>query len=151
MNTYECFYMGIWWELHLHYWSLMSCDVFNCSWEVIDSVQEGKSASGSPFTDSWMNFKLFIEETSSFKQQNPGKVRMNWLWTVLYKERQGWNFKHCICLLSQFCLLVCSMCSFLAILGRYIPGVVISYILGKCFIWSYIKTSQNMCLYWHNC
>jgi len=26
------------------------------------------------------------------------------------------------------------MCSFLAILGRYIPGVVISYILGK---WSF--------------
>ncbi|XP_026142973.1 reticulophagy regulator 1-like isoform X2 [Carassius auratus] len=81
------------------------------SWEVIDSVQEGKSGSGSPFTDFWMSLKLFIEETSSFKQQNPGK----------------------------FCLLVCSMCSFLAILGRYIPGVVISYILEKRILQSQAK------------
>lgn len=56
----------------LFYWS------FNCSWEVIDSAQEGKSGSGSPFTDFWTSLKLFIEETSSFKQQNPGKV-----WTDL--------------------------------------------------------------------
>lgn len=33
--------------------------------------------------------------------------------------------------LLQFCLLVCSLCTFLAVLGRYIPGVVISYVLGK--------------------
>uniref|UniRef100_A0A3Q3G8L7 Reticulophagy regulator 1 n=1 Tax=Labrus bergylta TaxID=56723 RepID=A0A3Q3G8L7_9LABR len=39
--------------------------------------------------------------TSAFKQQNPGK----------------------------FCLLVCSFCTFFAVLGRYIPGIVISYIL----------------------
>ncbi|KAI2667653.1 Reticulophagy regulator 1 [Labeo rohita] len=81
------------------------------SWEVIDSVQEGKSGSGSPFTDFWSSLKLFIEETSSFKQQNPGK----------------------------FCLLVCSMCSFLAILGRYVPGVVISYILEKRILQSQAK------------
>ncbi|XP_051554970.1 reticulophagy regulator 1-like isoform X2 [Myxocyprinus asiaticus] len=85
------------------------------SWEVIDSVQEGKSGSVSPFTDFWTSFKLFIEETSSFKQQNPGK----------------------------FCLLVCSMCSFLAILGRYIPGVVISYIfvLG-IFLWPLVSSHE---------
>ncbi|KAK7159305.1 hypothetical protein R3I94_005592 [Phoxinus phoxinus] len=78
------------------------------SWEVIDSVQDGKSGSESPFTDFWTSLKLFIEETSSFKQQNPGK----------------------------FCLLVCSLCTFLAILGRYIPGVVISYILVLgIFLW----------------
>lgn len=56
---------------HLFNWS------FNYSWEVIDSVQEGKSGSGSPFTDFWTSLKLFIEETSSFKQQNPGKVWMD--------------------------------------------------------------------------
>ncbi|KTG31479.1 hypothetical protein cypCar_00009558 [Cyprinus carpio] len=84
-------------------------------WEVIDSVQEGKSGSGSPFTDFWTSLKLFIEETSSFKQQNPGK----------------------------FCLLVCSMCSFLAILGRYIPGVVISYILVLgIFLWPLVSSHE---------
>lgn len=31
----------------------------------------------------------------------------------------------------QFCLLVCSLCTFFAVLGRYIPGIVISYILGE--------------------
>ncbi|XP_058618305.1 reticulophagy regulator 1 isoform X1 [Onychostoma macrolepis] len=85
------------------------------SWEIIDSVQEGKSGSGSPFTDFWTSLKLFIEETSSFKQQNPGK----------------------------FCLLVCSMCSFLAILGRYIPGVVISYILVLgIFLWPLVSSHE---------
>lgn len=85
------------------------------SWEIIDSVQEGKSASGSPFTDFWTSLKLFIEETSSFKQQNPGK----------------------------FCLLVCSMCSFLAILGRYVPGVVISYILVLgIFLWPLVSSHE---------
>ncbi|KAG1969757.1 reticulophagy regulator 1 [Pimephales promelas] len=85
------------------------------SWEVIDSVQEGKSGSESPFTDFWTSLKLFIEETSSFKQQNPGK----------------------------FCLLVCSMCSFLAILGRYIPGVVISYILVLgIFLWPLMSSHE---------
>ncbi|XP_051983991.1 reticulophagy regulator 1 [Xyrauchen texanus] len=81
------------------------------SWEVIDSG----SGSVSPFTDFWTSFTLFIEETSSFKQQNPGK----------------------------FCLLVCSMCSFLAILGRYIPGVVISYIfvLG-IFLWPLVSSHE---------
>lgn len=85
------------------------------SWEIIDSVQEGKSASGSPFTDFWTSLRLFIEETSSFKQQNPGK----------------------------FCLLVCSMCSFLAILGRYVPGVVISYILVLgIFLWPLVSSHE---------
>ncbi|XP_051556774.1 reticulophagy regulator 1-like [Myxocyprinus asiaticus] len=85
------------------------------SWEVIDSVQEGKSGSVSPFTDFWTSFRLFIEEASSFKQQNPGK----------------------------FCLLVCSMCSFLAILGRYIPGVVISYILVLgIFLWPLVLSHE---------
>lgn len=85
------------------------------SWEIIDSVQEGKSGSGSPFTDFWTSLKLFIEETSSFKQQNPGK----------------------------FCLLVCSMCSFLAILGRYVPGVVISYILVLgIFLWPLVSSHE---------
>lgn len=65
-----CFFKKghLYFNANLCYWS------FNCSWEFIDSVQEGKSESGSPFTDFWMSLKLFIEETSSFKQQNPGKV-----------------------------------------------------------------------------
>uniref|UniRef100_A0A8C7VG92 Reticulophagy regulator 1 n=1 Tax=Oncorhynchus mykiss TaxID=8022 RepID=A0A8C7VG92_ONCMY len=59
-------------------------------------------------TDSWTSFKLFLQETSSFKQQNPGK----------------------------FCLLVCSLCTFLAVLGRYIPGVLILYVLVLgVFLW----------------
>ncbi|TRY97658.1 hypothetical protein DNTS_035475, partial [Danionella cerebrum] len=91
-------------------------DVFQIkSWEVIDSVQEAKSGSGAPFTDFCSSLRLFIEETSSFKQQNPGK----------------------------FCLLVCSMCSFLALLGRYIPGVVISYILVLgIFLWPLVSSHE---------
>lgn len=44
---------------------------------------------------------------------------------------------HCLplkthCLLSlQFCLLVCGVFTFLAVLGQYIPGLVLSYLLCK--------------------
>lgn len=35
---------------------------------------------------------------------------------------------YCLC---QFCLLVCSICTFFTVLGSYIPGVVLSYVLCK--------------------
>ncbi|XP_074506117.1 reticulophagy regulator 1 [Sebastes fasciatus] len=76
-----------------HLWRSMTA-----SWEIIDSGQDSRSGTGSQLSDS---IKLFLQETSAFKQQNPGK----------------------------FCLLVCSLCTFFAVLGRYIPGIVISYIL----------------------
>uniref|UniRef100_A0A4W5NTC1 Reticulophagy regulator 1 n=1 Tax=Hucho hucho TaxID=62062 RepID=A0A4W5NTC1_9TELE len=78
------------------------------SWEIIDEDQDSRSGAGLQVTDSWTSFKLFLHETSSFKQQNPGK----------------------------FCLLVCSLCTFLAVLGRYIPGVLILYVLVLgVFLW----------------
>ncbi|PNJ48337.1 RETREG1 isoform 4 [Pongo abelii] len=33
---------------------------------------------------------------------------------------------------SEFCLLVCSVCTFFTILGSYIPGVILSYLLLLC-------------------
>ncbi|XP_072544249.1 reticulophagy regulator 1 [Salminus brasiliensis] len=85
------------------------------SWEMVDSGREGRSGAEAQFTDSWMSFKLFLAETSSFKQQNPGK----------------------------FCLLVCSLCSFLAVLGRYIPGIVISYIIVLgIFLWPLVSSHE---------
>ncbi|XP_071753503.2 reticulophagy regulator 1 [Centroberyx gerrardi] len=80
------------------------------SWEIIDSGQQSRSGIGPQLSDS---FRLFLQETSSFKQQNPGK----------------------------FCLLVCSLCTFFAVLGRYIPGIVISYILVLgIFLWPLISS-----------
>ncbi|XP_062849050.1 reticulophagy regulator 1 [Trichomycterus rosablanca] len=85
------------------------------SWEMVDSGQDGSSGAETQLTDCWMSIKLFLEETSSFKQQNPGK----------------------------FCLLVCSLCFFLAVLGNYIPGVVISYtiVLG-IFLWPLMSSHE---------
>ncbi|XP_036374959.1 reticulophagy regulator 1 isoform X1 [Megalops cyprinoides] len=84
------------------------------SWEVIDTSQESR-AGANQFTDSWISCKLFLQEMSSFKQQNPGK----------------------------FCLLVCSLCTCFAILGRYIPGIIISYIavLGV-FLWPLLSSHE---------
>ncbi|CAB1446559.1 unnamed protein product [Pleuronectes platessa] len=80
------------------------------SWEIIDSGQDGRSGSGPHLSDS---INLFLQETSAFKQQNPGK----------------------------FCLLVCSLCTFFAVLGRYIPGMVILYILVLgVFLWPLISS-----------
>ncbi|XP_048867648.1 reticulophagy regulator 1 isoform X2 [Brienomyrus brachyistius] len=84
------------------------------SWEVIDSDPETR-AGVSQLTDSWMSFKLYLQELSSFKQQNPGK----------------------------FCLLVCSLCTFLAILGRYIPGVIILYVgVSGIFLWPLLSSHE---------
>ncbi|XP_044075842.1 reticulophagy regulator 1 [Siniperca chuatsi] len=82
------------------------------SWEIIDSGQDSRSGTGPQLSDS---LKLFLQETSAFKQQNPGK----------------------------FCLLVCSFCTFFAVLGRYIPGIVISYILVLgVFLWPLISSHE---------
>ncbi|XP_071348535.1 reticulophagy regulator 1 [Trachinotus anak] len=90
-----------------HLWRSMTA-----SWEIIDSGQESQSGTGPQLTDS---LKLFLQETSAFKQQNPGK----------------------------FCLLVCSLCTFFAVLGRYIPGIVISYILVLgVFLWPLISSHE---------
>ncbi|XP_054480465.1 reticulophagy regulator 1 [Anoplopoma fimbria] len=87
-----------------HLWRSMTA-----SWEIIDSGQDSRSGTGSQLSNS---LKLFLQETSAFKQQNPGK----------------------------FCLLVCSLCTFFAVLGRYIPGIVISYILVLgIFLWPLIS------------
>ncbi|KAB5579581.1 hypothetical protein PHYPO_G00196650 [Pangasianodon hypophthalmus] len=85
------------------------------SWELVDSGQESGSGAEAQLTDCWVSIKLFLEETSSFKQQNPGK----------------------------FCLLVCSLCFFLAVLGNYIPGVVISYIIVLgIFLWPVVSSHE---------
>ncbi|KAM8850375.1 reticulophagy regulator 1 isoform 2-T2 [Spinachia spinachia] len=90
-----------------HLWRSMTA-----SWEIIDSGQVSPSGTGPQLGDS---LKLFLQETSAFKQQNPGK----------------------------FCLLVCSLCTFFAVLGRYIPGVVISYALVlSVFLWPLISSHQ---------
>ncbi|XP_029971785.1 reticulophagy regulator 1 isoform X2 [Salarias fasciatus] len=82
------------------------------SWEIIDSGQSGRSGPGLQLSDS---LRVFLQETSAFKQQNPGK----------------------------FCLLVCSLCTFFAVLGRYIPGIVISYVLVlSVFLWPLVSSHE---------
>ncbi|XP_026230656.1 reticulophagy regulator 1 isoform X2 [Anabas testudineus] len=82
------------------------------SWEIIDSGHDSRSGTRPQLSDS---LKVFLQETSAFKQQNPGK----------------------------FCLLVCSLCTFFAVLGRYIPGIVISYILVlSFFLWPLISSHE---------
>nr|XP_036881069.1 reticulophagy regulator 1 isoform X1 [Manis javanica] len=74
------------------------------SWEVINSKPDERPRLSHCITESWMNFSIFLQEMSLFKQQSPGK----------------------------FCLLVCSVCTFFTILGSYIPGVILSYLLLLC-------------------
>ncbi|KAM4556218.1 reticulophagy regulator 1 [Fundulus diaphanus] len=94
-----------------HIWRSMTT-----SWESIDPGQDSGSGTGPQLGES---LRLFLQETSAFKQQNPGK----------------------------FCLLVCSLCTFFAVLGRYIPGIVISYIIVLgIFLWPLIS-SQDVSLW----
>ncbi|CAL8347378.1 unnamed protein product [Merluccius merluccius] len=81
-------------------------------WKLMDPGESGGSETEPPLSET---FRLFLQETSSFKQQNPGK----------------------------FCLLVCSLCTFFAVLGRYIPGIVVSYILILgVFLWPLISSQE---------
>ncbi|XP_056452706.1 reticulophagy regulator 1 isoform X1 [Gadus chalcogrammus] len=81
-------------------------------WKLMDPGESGGSETEPPVSQA---FKLFLQETSSFKQQNPGK----------------------------FCLLVCSLCTFFAVLGRYIPGIVVSYVLILgVFLWPLISSQE---------
>eukprot|EP00066_Takifugu_rubripes_P009357 XP_003976226.2 PREDICTED: protein FAM134B isoform X2 [Takifugu rubripes] len=83
--------------------------IMTASWEIIDPGRDGQSGPAPQPGDS---LRLFLQETSAFKQQNPGK----------------------------FCLLVCSLCTFLAVLGRYVPGMVLSYVLVLgVFLWPLIS------------
>ncbi|XP_007950093.1 reticulophagy regulator 1 [Orycteropus afer afer] len=74
------------------------------SWEVINSKPDERARLSHCIAESWTNVSIFLQEMSVFKQQSPGK----------------------------FCLLVCSVCTFFTVLGSYIPGVILSYLLLLC-------------------
>ncbi|KAM9234605.1 LOW QUALITY PROTEIN: reticulophagy regulator 1-like [Dugong dugon] len=71
------------------------------SWEVINYKPDEQTRLSHCIAESWTNFSIFLQEMSVFKQQSPGK----------------------------FSLLVCSVCTFFTVLGSYIPGVILSYLL----------------------
>ncbi|NWY25809.1 RETR1 regulator, partial [Pheucticus melanocephalus] len=55
----------------------------------------------------------------------------------LSKEHSSWRRA------AQFCLLVCSICTFFTVLGSYIPGVVLSYVLLLCaFLCPFLKCNE---------
>ncbi|XP_030063142.1 reticulophagy regulator 1 isoform X2 [Microcaecilia unicolor] len=85
------------------------------NWEVMDSKPHCRPGLSQCIANSWSSCTVFLQELSLFKQQNPGK----------------------------FCLLVCGLCTFLTILGSYIPGVVHSYLLLLCaFVYPLIKCNE---------
>ncbi|XP_004864612.1 protein FAM134A isoform X1 [Heterocephalus glaber] len=51
--------------------------------------------------ESWLTFQIHVQELLQYKRQNP----------------------------AQFCARVCSGCAVLAVLGHYVPGIMISYIV----------------------
>uniref|UniRef100_A0A4X2JXT1 RETREG1-3/ARL6IP-like N-terminal reticulon-homology domain-containing protein n=1 Tax=Vombatus ursinus TaxID=29139 RepID=A0A4X2JXT1_VOMUR len=51
--------------------------------------------------ESWLTFQIHLQELLQYKRQNP----------------------------AQFCARVCSGCAVLAMLGHYVPGIMISYIV----------------------
>ncbi|XP_059509771.1 reticulophagy regulator 1 [Stegostoma tigrinum] len=64
-------------------------------------------------TEALMSCSLFFEEMTHFKKLNPGK----------------------------FCLLICSFCTFCAVIGRYIPGALVSYfMLLSILLWPLISS-----------
>lgn len=76
------------------------------------SYSEGAGSSARPhllsvpelcryLAESWLTFQIHLQELLQYKRQNP----------------------------AQFCARVCSGCAVLAVLGHYVPGIMISYIV----------------------
>ncbi|XP_062355620.1 reticulophagy regulator 1 isoform X1 [Cinclus cinclus] len=85
------------------------------NWKVTDSSQDYRPRINQCISETLMNLFVFLQEMSHFKEQNPGK----------------------------FCLLVCSICTFFTVLGSYIPGVVLSYVLLLCaFLCPFLKCNE---------
>ncbi|XP_064299482.1 reticulophagy regulator 1 isoform X2 [Phalacrocorax carbo] len=85
------------------------------NWKVINSRQDYRPRINQCISETLMNLFVFLQEMSHFKEQNPGK----------------------------FCLLVCSVCTFFTVLGSYIPGVVLSYVLLLCaFLCPFLKCNE---------
>ncbi|OPJ76505.1 reticulophagy regulator 1 isoform X2 [Patagioenas fasciata] len=85
------------------------------SWKVISSRQDYRPRINQCISEALTNLFVFLQEMSHFKEQNPGK----------------------------FCLLVCSVCTFFTVLGSYIPGVVLSYVLLLCaFLCPFLKCNE---------
>ncbi|NXF07250.1 RETR1 regulator, partial [Smithornis capensis] len=85
------------------------------SWKIMDSRQDYRPKINQCISEMLMNLFVFLQEMSHFKEQNPGK----------------------------FCLLVCSICTFFTVLGSYIPGVVLSYVLLLCaFLCPFLKCNE---------
>ncbi|NXO01458.1 RETR1 regulator, partial [Rhinopomastus cyanomelas] len=85
------------------------------SWEVLDSRQDYRLRINQCLSETLMNLLVFLQEMSHFKEQNPGK----------------------------FCLLVCSVCTFFTVVGSYVPGVVLSYVLLLCaFLCPFLKCNE---------
>ncbi|PKU48603.1 unconventional myosin-x [Limosa lapponica baueri] len=85
------------------------------NWKVISSRQDYRPRINQCISETLMNLFVFLQEMSHFKEQNPGK----------------------------FCLLVCSVCTFFTVLGSYIPGVVLSYVLLLCaFLCPFLKCNE---------
>uniref|UniRef100_A0A8C5T8A1 Reticulophagy regulator 1 n=1 Tax=Malurus cyaneus samueli TaxID=2593467 RepID=A0A8C5T8A1_9PASS len=85
------------------------------SWKVTDSSQDYRLRINQCISETLMTLFVFLQEMSHFKEQNPGK----------------------------FCLLVCSICTFFTVLGSYIPGVVLSYVLLLCaFLCPFLKCNE---------
>ncbi|XP_043545617.1 reticulophagy regulator 1 [Chiloscyllium plagiosum] len=80
--------------------------ILNGSCKVTEMKQENAPKLSQCITESLMSCTMFFEEMSHFKKQNPGK----------------------------FCLLVCSLCTFCAVIGRYIPGALVSYFVLLCIL-----------------
>uniref|UniRef100_A0A8B9NS12 Reticulophagy regulator 1 n=1 Tax=Apteryx owenii TaxID=8824 RepID=A0A8B9NS12_APTOW len=85
------------------------------SWKVINSRPDYRPRINQCISEALMNLFVFLQEMSHFKEQSPGK----------------------------FCLLVCSVCTFFTVLGSYIPGVILSYLLLLCaFLCPFFKCNE---------
>ncbi|NXY25878.1 RETR3 regulator, partial [Atrichornis clamosus] len=73
----------------------------HCSWGYVHPRLLGVPELSHHLAEGWVAGTNFLSNLFVFKQQSPGK----------------------------FCLLVCGMFTFLAVLGRYIPGLLLSYLL----------------------
>lgn len=102
-----------------------------CSWGLVQPGILSVPELCHHMAEAWVSAAVLTSILAQYKQNNPGKVRSTQRVSVLLLWRVVCFFLTPLVLLCQFCIMTCTVFSCLAMVGRYIPGLVLSYSAGE--------------------
>lgn len=137
------------------WWSVTDAFLSLCSWGLVQPGILSVPELCHHVAEAWVSAAVLASCLLKYKQENPGMVKITcilWNICVIYSFyfmlvryeslptltlQSQWNWKirvtECMCVvaLCQFCILTCGVFSGLAMVGRCLTGLVLSYSAGK--------------------